>query len=46
MTMGVITCIRWRQGSSESGDNAYGSLVYAFAVSPTLGDLGPSTLRF
>jgi hypothetical protein len=32
----ALTYTRWRQGTSESGDKAQGSLVYAFAVSPTL----------
>jgi hypothetical protein len=30
----VLTCIRWRRGTSESGDQAQGSRVCAFAASP------------
>jgi hypothetical protein len=36
----AITCFYWRQGTSKSGDKAQGSLVYAFAVSPTFGSSG------
>jgi len=35
----ALTFTRWRQGTSESGDKAQGSLVYAIAASPTLGKL-------
>jgi hypothetical protein len=44
MTLCVLTCIRWRQGDSESGDKAQGSLVCASAASPTSESSGPSTL--
>jgi hypothetical protein len=40
----ALTVTRWRQGTSESGDKAQGSLAYAFAVSPILGSSGPDTL--
>jgi Zn-dependent protease with chaperone function len=35
MALCVLTCIRWRQGTSNSGDKAQGSLVDASAASPT-----------
>jgi hypothetical protein len=39
-----VSCIRWRQGTSESADQAQGSLVDASAASPTGDSSGPSTL--
>src|ERR1700723_3679968 len=35
MALCVLTCIRWRQGTSNSGDKAQGSLVDSSAASPT-----------
>src|ERR1700722_15750036 len=43
--LGALTCNRWRQGSSESGDNAWGSPVLCPQSNPRR-VLGPSPLGF